>query len=255
MSVTIMPIKSGKFTFNPKIRFPEKEEAITGEEGKKYANRKDDRTLTYRLVAQDIIEKTNPSHSDNILEIACGAGQLAAALFELTKNQNIRATDASEELIKTAKEKYKKYPVKFAVEDIHYHPTRGENDVVIIKDSFHHLKEVENGMHDILMLAKKGGMIYIFDLTRDAPEEEIKKRLSTINDKHEKERFLRSLNASLTKKEMEQILTNAGIEYTKYSINDFSKYNLKIHSELIKKDKTGELNCPNLFAIYLIQKN
>jgi ubiquinone/menaquinone biosynthesis C-methylase UbiE len=249
-----MQLKAGKFTFNPKIRAPEKEEAITGVEGEKYAKRKDDRTLTYRLVAQDILEKTNPTHSENILEVACGAGQLAQNLFELSRNPNITATDASEELIKAAKEKYKKYPINFAVEDIHFHPGRGENDVVVIKDSFHHFKEPDNGMNDLLMLVKKGGWIYLFDLTRDAPIEEIKKRLDSIKDKHEKLRFLRSINASLTKKEMEQILSNCNVEYRIQSIGDFSKYNLKINSEFVKKDKTGELSCPNLFAIYLIQK-
>jgi len=248
-----MKLKTGKITFNPKIRVPEKEE-ITGKEAEKYATRKEDRTLTYRLIAQDIIEKTNPTHSENILEVACGTGQLATKIFELTRNPNITATDASEELIKIAKENYKKYPIKFAVENIHFHTRRGENEVVVIKEAYHHFKEAENGMRDLLMLAKKGGWIYLIDLNRGAPIEEIKKRLDSIKDKHEKTRFLISINAAFTKKEMEQILSNCQVEYQTYTIKDFSKYNLKINAELIKKDKTNELNYPNLFTIYLIQK-
>ena len=128
------------FTTNLKKRIPEEEEVISGKEGKLYANRKDDRSLNFSMVAYDIIERTNLDKNKRVLEVACGAGQLAYYLYHLTKNKNIIATDGSKELIAASRKRYKKYPIKFFVENIHNHPWKEKNDLVIIKDSFHHFK-------------------------------------------------------------------------------------------------------------------
>ena len=50
----------GNFTANLRLRIPEAEEIITGLEGELYANRRDNRTLHYSMVAYDILEIKDP---------------------------------------------------------------------------------------------------------------------------------------------------------------------------------------------------
>ena len=73
------------FTPNPSNRIPEPHEVISGEEGKLYAKRKDDRTLTFRMVAYDIKERLEITPEKTILEVCCGAGQLVYFLYIYTK--------------------------------------------------------------------------------------------------------------------------------------------------------------------------
>ena len=101
------------FTANLKKRIPEKEEIISGREGELYANRKDNRILNFSMVAFDIVERTSMNQNNRVLEVACGAGQLAHYLYRFTKNRNIVATDGSKELITAAKKKYDNEPIKF----------------------------------------------------------------------------------------------------------------------------------------------
>src|SRR3989344_7482367 len=113
------------FTTNLKLRIPEKEEVIKGKEGKLYANRKDNRSLNFSMVAYDIVERLEVNKSQKVLEVACGAGQIAHYLYAFTKSKKITATDGSKELINAAKIRYKKEPIKFHVENIHKHSGKG----------------------------------------------------------------------------------------------------------------------------------
>ena len=242
------------FTTNLKKRIPEEDEIISGKEGKLYANRKDDRSLNFSMVAHDIIERTKLDKNKRVLEVACGAGQLAHYLYQFTKNKNITATDGSKELIAAAQKKYGKYPMKFSVKNIHNHPWKSKSDLVVMKDSFHHFKNPIQGMKELLGLVKKGGILYIYDLTRDAPLKQISRRLNTLKVEHEKKRFLASVNASLTLIEMRKLLKKSGITRFQYFPLHFSKKNLDSHKSWIRKDKTKEHTFYTLFRIYLIKK-
>ncbi|MEO0301808.1 MAG: class I SAM-dependent methyltransferase [candidate division WOR-3 bacterium] len=238
-----------------KIRIPEKKEIITGKEARLYANRKDDRSLNYSMVAFDIIERTKLNNDQKILEVACGAGQLAYYLYLFTKSNNIIATDGSKELISFAQEKFKGVPIKFFVANIYNHPWKEMNDIVICKDAFHHLKKPIEGIKKLFNLVSYGGILYIYDLARDAPRRQIEKRLNTFDNEHEKKRFLQSLNASFTLKEMKEILKKAMIKKYKYFYpSQFSKENISYHEEWIKKDKVKEHKLSKLSRIFLIYK-
>lgn len=243
------------FTTNLKKRIPEEEEVIGGKEGKLYANRKDNRSLNFSMVAFDIKERIKLDKDKKILEVACGAGQLAHYLYYFTKNKNITATDGGKELIIAAQERYKKEPIKFFTKNIHSHPWKGKSDLVIIKDSFHHFRNPSQGMKELLSLVKKGGILYIYDLTRDAPSNQVARRLNTFEIEHEKKRFLASLNASLNLKEMKALIKKMGIKDFEYFYPlHFSNNNLKYHKEWIREDKTKEHTFHTLSRIYLIKK-
>lgn len=236
-------------------RILEKDEIISGEEGILYAHRKDNRTLTFELVATDIIEKLNINDKMNILEVCCGAGQLVHFLYLLTGNKNIIATDGSKELIESAKSTYGNEPIKFEVQNIHTHSYKSKFDAVICKDSFHHFKNHTDSLKEMFSLVKKGGVVYIWDLNRECPHKQYSYRASTIASIHERERFLHSLNASLTADEMKEVALNAGASnFDVFYPFTFSKTNLKRHSKQIQEDKVKEFELNRLFAIYVIKK-
>lgn len=245
--------KRGDFRTDLSRRIPE-EEVINGLEGTFYANRKDDRTLSYKMVAYDINERFPIKNEHKILEVCCGAGQLARYLHLLTGNCNIIATDGGKELINAAKERcYNSLPIKFEVCNVHNHPYKGENDLVICKDAFHHFHDSVKSMNEMLNLLKSNGVLYIFDLVRECPPEQIEHRLNLIQDNHEGKRFLQSLNASFTIEEMKDIIKKStASKFDSIYPFRFSNVNLTYHSELIRKNKVKEHLLDRLFAVYLI---
>jgi len=247
--------EAGGFRTNLSTRIPEPTEIISGKEGKLYANRKDDRSLNFSMVAWDLKERLHLNKNQRILEVACGAGQLAHHLYKFTKNNHIFATDGSKELIKAAKERYNDEPIQFSVQNIHNHFGKGKFDVVVCKDSVHHFMNLTRGIKELLNLLKKNGILYIYDLTRDCLIDQVEARFNTFQDEHEKKRFLRSLNASLTLKEMVNITEKLGVlEWNFFYPIHFSETNLRHHQEWIKKDKTQEHKFFRLSRIYVIRK-
>ena len=239
--------------FTPQLsrRVLEPEEVISGEEAKAYANRRDNRTLSSKLIASDIAEKLSLTSASNVLEVACGPGQLAYELWKVV-GCSITATDGSPELIEAATNRYKQTPICFATENLHSHNGKGGYDAVICKDSFHHFFDSEKAIAEMFSLLKPGGKIYIFDLCRNARIEEVEYRLSSIQASHEQMRFLRSLNASLTVQEFEAVCGSAKVSVFYPLV--FSQENLKAHKAEIEADAVKEFKLSSLFSIYMIEK-
>lgn len=245
----------GGFTTDLNRRILEAEEVISGDEGKKYANRKDDRSLSFKMVARDIVERAGLKQDSQVLEVCCAAGQLANELAKYINPENITATDGGVELIAAAVERYGSSGVTFKVQNVHEMGSFDEFDCVICKDSFHHFPDPVQAIRELMKPLKKGGVLYIFDLCRSAKEEQVKKRESTIVSDHEAMRFLRSLNASLTPPEFLEAANLAGIENVEvmYPLH-YSEKNLQIHKEDIAKDLIKEFELDTLFAVYLLKK-
>ena len=251
-----------KFKTDLSIRILEDHEIISGEEGIKYANRKDDRSLNYSMVALDIAERFGlqgkPHYTDEprqILEVCSGSGQLARYLSEHT-HATIIATDGSRELISSAKQRYGPISkIRFEVQDLHNHPYRGENDVVVCKDSFHHLTDPKQAIEELLGLAKPGGYVYIYDLARDAPSVQVERRISLMESDHEKTRILQSLNASFTRDEIKEILNQSSAEA--YEIVEplrFSDESFELHKDQIGIDRVKEHEFDGLSRILILKK-
>jgi len=243
------------FTLNQSKRIPEKDEVINGEEGKMYANRKDDRSLSFSMVAYDIVERLSITKDSHILEVCCGAGQLAHNLFKLTGNKNIVATDGSKILIDEAKKRYGSDNISFEVHNVHKHPHKEKFDFIICKDSFHHFKKSDVAIKELVSLLKEGGILYIWDLNRECSFEQVKYRCDKIAFEHEGRRFLQSLNASLTVREMKEAASHSGAsDFQSFYPFKFSDKNIDGHKDLIEKDMVKEHELNKLFAIYLIKK-
>jgi ubiquinone/menaquinone biosynthesis C-methylase UbiE len=248
---TITSVSAEGFTLQLSQRVLEPEEVISGEEAKGYANRRDNRTLISQLIAVDVTEKLSLTSSSKVLEVACGAGQLAYELWKVV-SCSITATDGSPELIEAATERYKETSIHFTTENLHSHTGNGEYDALICKDSFHHFFDSSKAIAEMLSLLKPGGKIYIFDLCRNARIEEVEYRLSSIKASHEQMRFLRSLNASLTVQEFKE--ASGSSEVSVFYPLRFSQENLKKHETEIEADVVKEFRLSSLFSVYVIEK-
>lgn len=235
-------------------RILEPEEVISGDEGRAYAKRQDDRSLTNKMLAFDIFERLKLSSTSTVLEVCCGNGSLAYELSNYIRPDNIRATDGSFEFIDNAKEKFSHCSIDFSVENIHEMNSPNKYDAVICKDSFHHFTDPEISLKELMIPVMSGGYLYIFDLTRAANDIDIENRLSSIRSDHEAMRFLRSLNASLTPEEFRISADLAGISNLEI-LHPFvySDKNIATNKSGIMSDKTGEWNS-SLFAVYIIKK-
>lgn len=240
------------FTLDLSQRVLEPEEVISGEETKGYANRRDNRTLTSKLIAQDVAEKLSLTPTSNVLEVACGSGQLAYEIWKVV-GCSITATDGSPELIEAAINRHKDTPIGFAAENLHSHTGKGEYDALVCKDSFHHFFDSEKAITEMLSLLKPGGKVYIFDLCRNAQVDEVKFRRSSIQAPHEQLRFLRSLNASLTVQEFKEACGSSRVSVF-YPLG-FSQENLKVHEAEIEADAVKEFQLSSLFSVYVIEKS
>jgi ubiquinone/menaquinone biosynthesis C-methylase UbiE len=236
-------------------RILEEEEIITGLEGNLYANRQDNRALSYSMIAFDILERFSPSPQHSMLEVCCGAGHLAHFLYQYSGNKNIIASDGSKELINAAKKTYKEDPIRFKVQNLNRNTFQEKNDLVICMDSFHHFKDPVHSLRQLMKLVKAGGNLYIIDLTRSCSIDLVKKRKEAIRNSHEQARFLRSINASFTYGEMETNLALAGEK--KFRIiypRKFSQENVAHHAEWISRDPVKEHLYEGAFLICLINK-
>lgn len=251
-----IPFTREGFTTDLSHRILEEDEVISGIEGERYANRIDNRSLTFKMVAQDIAERANLNQDSHVLEVCCAAGQLANELTRYVKPENIVATDGGVELINAATKRYGSSGIKFSVQNVHEMDTPSQFDCVVCKDSFHHFPDPVKAIKELMAELKDGGSLYIFDLCRAVKDEQVKVRESIIVNDHEAMRFLRSLNASHTPEEFVKAAKDAGVENIEIAYPlQYSERNLQEHEQEIVDDTTKEFELDTLFAVYVLKRN
>lgn len=95
----------------------------------------------------------------NVLELACGSGQLS---FRLAKYAKLwEATDFSENMIAEAKKKPRPKGLYFSVQDATNLPYADESfDAVMIANALHIMPEPDKGMREIRRVLKKDGILF-----------------------------------------------------------------------------------------------
>ena len=97
--------------------------------------------------------------SADILELACGTGQLSFPLSDCTNSWT--ATDFSENMIKQAKRRGTTEKLSFCVADATALSYENENfDCVVISNALHIMPEPEKAMQEIRRVLKKDGILY-----------------------------------------------------------------------------------------------
>jgi ubiquinone/menaquinone biosynthesis C-methylase UbiE len=93
-----------------------------------------------------------------VLELACGTGQLTFPLCE--KVAGWEATDFSEKMIEEAKARAANFPVAFSVQDATNLPYKdGRFDAVIIANALHIMPDPDKALTEIRRVLKIGGLL------------------------------------------------------------------------------------------------
>ncbi len=118
----------------------------------------------YRRQFEKIIRRIEKSRDFRLLEIGCGRGQLAEAVWDLYKGRNVSivALDISTKLT----ELRKKYG-----NGIEWITADGENlpfadnifDIVICNGSLHHMPDFKKSLDEIFRVANSGGQIILYE--------------------------------------------------------------------------------------------
>ncbi|MCM8788281.1 MAG: class I SAM-dependent methyltransferase, partial [Candidatus Omnitrophica bacterium] len=113
---------------------------------------KDDRDL------KRVVEETGIKKGSVVCDVGTGTGVLVPYIFEkVGKGGRIIAIDYAPEMIKKAKEKWKKLPVEFVIADIHRTDFPDNYfDYVICNACFPHFKKKKIALKEIHRILKKG---------------------------------------------------------------------------------------------------
>lgn len=105
------------------------------------------------------VSSENLKSDMNVLELACGTGQLSFPLSDCTNSWT--ATDFSENMIKQAKRRGTTEKLSFCVADATALSYENENfDCVVISNALHIMPEPEKAMQEIRRVLKKDGILY-----------------------------------------------------------------------------------------------
>lgn len=111
----------------------------------------------YNEICDEIRQKTN--RNMDVLELACGSGQLSFKLSNYVKTYE--ATDFSESMINEAKKKRKGSRLHFSVQDATHLPYADSSfDAVIISNALHIMPYPEKALAEIKRVLKKDGILF-----------------------------------------------------------------------------------------------
>lgn len=113
-----------------------------------------------RGVYEEVSRRMEPylSQNMNVLELACGSGQLS---FLLAKRVHLwEATDFSEAMIEEAKKRGRPRSLHFSVQDATCLPyASGSFDAVVISNGLHIMPHPETALTEISRVLKPGGLL------------------------------------------------------------------------------------------------
>lgn len=120
-------------------------------------------------LAKIIIDNIEKKENINAFELGTGTGIMAVLLSEAF--DKIIAADSSEGMLRVLKEKIEKYDIK-NIDPFYFDIERSgvsenEFDIVYSAMVLHHIYNLEEAIGKIYQMLKKGGKIFIFDLSKE----------------------------------------------------------------------------------------
>ncbi len=105
----------------------------------------------------------------NVLDVACGCGERAYFLAEVSPNFDITAIDIDPRCIETAQARYRPMPpnLHFKLGDVYDLSAYHEMDMVTTSQALHHFDRLEDALAQILQAMKRGAEFYFMDLNRE----------------------------------------------------------------------------------------
>ena len=172
----------------------------------------------YDIISRNIIKYISVKKG-KVLDVGCGYGGLMKGLSYHRKNLSFVGIDLSKAMINVGKKYISNKKIKFSLMSADNIKFEDESfDLVICKDTFHHLNNPVKVLKEMYRVLKKGGQIYAIDLRRNAPEATIYQIVQMASELNIENAilYIDSIEASYTILEMRKMLKRVGIK--KYKI-------------------------------------
>jgi len=172
----------------------------------------------YDMISRNMIKNISIKKG-KVLDVGCGYGGLMKGLSHYRKNLSFVGIDLSRAMINVGKKYISNKKIKFLLMSADNMKFEDESfDLIICKDTFHHLNNPIKVIKEMYRVLKKRGQIYAIDLRRDAPEEPFYQTIQMASELNIENAvlYVQSIKASYTIPEMKKLLKKAGIK--KYKI-------------------------------------
>lgn len=164
----------------------------------------------YWCFAAEAIGKLQNNRQAVVVDIGCGPGTLCECLRLSGSNLQMIGVDASKSMILHAKDAYPE--CQFIQGRAEALPLPSESvDMVVCLNTLHHLPDVDLALAEMLRVLKPRGVAFCGDLRRDAPAEEIVKKLNRMHTAVAED-LKRSVRSALTPREIVRAIKNSGGE-------------------------------------------
>ena len=133
---------------------------------------------------ETIIEMSEVSKKQHVLDMACGSGIMTTAFA--TKAKNVIGLDITQAMLDEAEKKRlenKLTNVEFHLGNVESLPYTDESfDIVFTRYSFHHFLEPQKVLEEMIRVCKKGGKIIIVDVALESKYDKAYNEMERLRD-------------------------------------------------------------------------
>ena len=127
-------------------------------------------------------------------------------------------------------------------------------DLVVSHGSIHHWRDVQAAFSEIYRVLKPGGLAYLNDLRRDAPQE-IVEEVKTSLPPSQAKGFINSIQAAYIPEELRTMLSGLGIRDFEVSEQKFSRETIFKNIGILRRNSSRSADYNKLSQSILIRKS
>ena len=123
----------------------------------------------HRVWKKNLINWMNPAHDKNLIDVACGTGDLAKLFLDLTKNNgHVTSVDPNERMIKQGKHKLKKYKnIDWVIGSAEKLPFKENSfDYYTISFGLRNTKNLDKSISEAYRVLKPGGRYLCLEFSK-----------------------------------------------------------------------------------------
>jgi len=118
-----------------------------------------------------IINEISGKKVEKLLDVGCGPGKVVTSLAKAMSNTYFYCVDPSPSMLKIAKKKAHKYAIEnrinIAIGSSREIPFNEKFDAIISSFSYHHWKDRDKSLQNLVKYLNNGGFIYIYEYDND----------------------------------------------------------------------------------------
>jgi ubiquinone/menaquinone biosynthesis C-methylase UbiE len=181
--------------------------------------------VTASLIADEIAQRAG-GRSGTAVDLGAGPGSLVMELAVRFPQVLVIGLDISLPMAKLARERAQTAGVEnvaFVVADVHHLPFQMQSlGMIVSHGSMHHWRHIDMALGEAKEVLVEGGIVYLSDLRRDAPDELVQYIASLLNEKQARA-FNNSVSAAYTIEELVALTEGAGLRQVRVEPEAFSR--------------------------------